>query len=123
MILKGVLIAESLRAGGELSGIPLIVVKLSRIEAGSATAGQPGQWTLLDFEAAETDAEELADALAGCLASTGGWYVNYNTSIEAFVVFAGRVFRYPRGDAAGRTKVKEYARSVGVPDTQLDWDD
>jgi hypothetical protein len=33
------------------------------------------------------------------------------------------VFRYPRGDAAGRDKAKEYARSAGVPEAQLDWED
>jgi hypothetical protein len=96
---------------------------MSRIEAGTAADGQPRHWTLLEFEAAQSDAGPLAEALAGCLAPTGGWYVNFNTSAEAFVVFAGQVFRYPRGDAAGRDKAKEYARSAGVPEAQLDWED
>lgn len=120
---KGVLIAESLRIGGELDGVPLTLAKMSRIEAGTAADGQPRHWTLLEFEAAQSDAEPLAEALAGCLAPTGGWYVNFNTSAEAFVVFAYQVFRYPRGDAAGRDKAKEYARSAGVPEAQLDWED
>lgn len=122
-MVKGVLIAESLRIGSELADIPLRLAKLSRIEAGTAAGGQPRHWTLLEFEAAETAAEPLAEALAACLAPTGGWYVNYSTSGEAFVVFAGQVFRYPRGDAAGRGEAEEYARSVGVPEAQLDWED
>jgi hypothetical protein len=31
------------------------------------------------------------------------------------------MFRYRRGDKNGRAKVEDYARSVGVPDAQLDW--
>ncbi|MBA2947450.1 hypothetical protein [Streptomyces himalayensis] len=122
-MLGGVLIAESLRVGSELNGFPLQVTRVRRIGVGSATAGQPGEWTLLDFQAPEADAERLAAALAGCLEPTGGWYVNYNTTAEAFVVFADRVFRYPRGDAAARSEVQAYARSVGVPEEQLDWED
>jgi hypothetical protein len=34
---------------------------------------------------------------------------------------SGRVFRYPRGDSAGRAQAAAYGRSVGVPENQLDW--
>jgi hypothetical protein len=37
------------------------------------------------------------------------------------VVFSGRIFRYRRGDRSERAKVEAYARSIGVPDEQLDW--
>jgi hypothetical protein len=37
------------------------------------------------------------------------------------VVFAGRIFRYRRRDDTERVKVVDYARSVGVPEDQLDW--
>lgn len=121
--LSGVLIAESLRVGSELSGVPLQVTAIQRIAVGNATADQPEQWTLLDFQAPQDAAEPLAGALANCLAPTGGWYVNYSTATEAFVVFADRVFRYPRGDAKARAEVEAYARSVGVPAPQLDWKD
>lgn len=53
----------------------------------------------------------------------GGWYVNYNTMAEAFVVFAGKVFRYPRGQVEGRRRAQDYARSIGIPEPQLDWQD
>ncbi|SCF47629.1 hypothetical protein GA0070216_12319 [Micromonospora matsumotoense] len=32
------------------------------------------------------------------------------------VVFAGRVFTYPRGDDIGRQEAVTYARDVGVPE-------
>jgi hypothetical protein len=31
------------------------------------------------------------------------------------------VFRYPRGDAAGRARAQAYGRQAGVPEAQLDW--
>jgi hypothetical protein len=38
-----------------------------------------------------------------------------------YVVFAGRSFRFRRDDEAANREAQEYARSVGVPDTQIDW--
>lgn len=122
-MLEGVLIAESLRVGAELGGVPLHVTKIARVEVSSAAAEQPQQWTLLDFAAEEAEAAALAEQLAACLAPAGGWYVNYNTATEAFVVFAGRIFRYPRKQAEGRRRAQSYARSIGIPEPQLDWQD
>jgi hypothetical protein len=39
------------------------------------------------------------------------------------MVFAGRIFGYPRGDTGSRVAAEAYARSVGVPESQLDWED
>ncbi|MEV0218834.1 hypothetical protein [Streptomyces sp. NPDC050704] len=122
-MLTGVLIAESLRVGAELDSVPLRVTKVSRISMPSASPAQPGEWTLLDFEAPDEDAGPLAASLANGLARQGGWYVDFHTADEVFVVFADRVFRYARGDAEGRAAAVEYGRSVGVPESQLDWGD
>ncbi|MGA5508283.1 hypothetical protein [Streptomyces umbrinus] len=120
-MLEGVLIAESLRAGAQLTGIPLRITKLTRVEMTDPGQHQPRIWTLLDFAADELDAERLADQLASCLSSTGGWYTDFHTSRETFVVFADKVFRYARGQAEGRREAQDYGRSVGVPEQQLDW--
>jgi hypothetical protein len=122
-MLKGVLIAESLRAGGALEDVPLRVIRIRRSEAGIAAAGQPPQWTRLFFEAPDPEAGRLAEGLARYLSSDGGRHANSNTPAEAFVVFAEQVFRYPRGGPAGRGRAQEYSRSVGVPEPQPDWED
>ncbi|MFJ3987664.1 hypothetical protein ACIPWY_03185 [Streptomyces sp. NPDC090032] len=121
-MLEGVLIAESLRVGSQLAGIPLQVTKLSRIEVTSAADDQPRLWTLLDFTADDPEAQQLADQLASCL-STGTWYTDFHTSTDTFVIFANKVFRYPRGQAEGRHEAQDYGRSVGIPEQQLDWRD
>ena len=46
-------------------------------------------------------ADDVARAFAGAL-DEPGWYVNFQSAAQAFVVFPGKIFRYPRGDQAGR---------------------
>ncbi|MFE7271840.1 hypothetical protein [Streptomyces sp. NPDC057623] len=122
-MLEGVLITESLRGGAEVTGIPLHITKITRIDVTTTAPDQPQRWTLLDFAAEEDHAEPLAEQMAGALAPTGGWYVNYNTTTEAFVIFPGKVFRYPRGQAEGRHAAQAHGRSIGIPEPQLDWQD
>jgi hypothetical protein len=50
-----------------------------------------------------------------------GWYVNFQSFAESFVVFPGRVFRYPRGDDSGRAQAQAYGRQLAIPEPQLDW--
>jgi hypothetical protein len=120
-MIEGTLIAESMRIGAELSGVPLSVTKVWRAASGDVTAGQPELWTFIEFEADESQTVVLADALANVLERAGGWYTDFRTPKETFVVYSGRVFRYPRGDSAGRAEAAAYGRSVGVPEAQLDW--
>jgi hypothetical protein len=119
-MLNGILIGESLRVGSELTA-SLTVTRVRRGQVASATGAQPTAWTLMEFEAPEAEAGRLAAALAECLAPDGGWYTDFHTADETFVVFAGRVFRYPRGDAAGRAEAVAHALAIGVPEAQVDW--
>lgn len=121
MALTGTLIAESLRVGAVLDDLGLTVRKISRADVGDVDAGQPLTWTFFEFEAADEDAPRLAEALSESLDPSVGWYCDFRTAAETFVVFGGRVFRYPRGDRAARSEAEAYGRSVGVPDSQLDW--
>ena len=120
---SGALLAESLRPDAVLDGIPLTVTKIYRAALGDAGAGQPVLWTVIEFEVPADHAHELAEALSRLLLADGGWYCDFRSAQEVFVVFSGRIFRYPRGDRSGRARAEEYGRSVGVPEAQLDWPD
>jgi hypothetical protein len=119
-MIDGTLITESLRVGATLDGLRLTVRKISRYQTAATTPDQPGVWTVLEFEAAEGGAAELAQAFADVLAEPG-WYVNFQSPSESFVVFPGRIFRYPRGDASGRAAAQAYGRRLAIPGPQLDW--
>jgi hypothetical protein len=120
-MIEGTLIAESMRVGAELGGVRLVTRKISRAAAGDVSAGQPELWTFIEFEADEQNADILADALAKVLDQQNGWYTDFRTAEETWVVFSGRVFRYTRGDSQRRAEAAAYGRSVGVPEHQLDW--
>ena len=123
-MLNGALLTESLRVGAELIVPGLRVTRLSRVDvSASALSTQPGVWTFVEFEAEDEQAVPLAEALKGALLAEGGWYADFRVGDDHVVVFAGRVFRYRRGDADSRAEVVAYGASVGVPAHQLDWGD
>ena len=121
MVIESVLIAESLRTGARLEDVALTVRAIARADDGDTDAGQPLTWTFIEFEAPLEEAERLAAALSRSLDQRLGWYCDFRSPTETFVVFAERVFRYPRGDKDGRSDAEAHARSVGVPESQLDW--
>lgn len=116
-VYSGTLIGESLQAGTELEGIPLTVTKVSRVRV----EDEPQLWTLIYFDVAAAHAAGLARELSRVLERDGGWYCDFRSDDEVFVVFCDRVFRYRRGDRTARSTVEDYARSMGVPEAQLDW--
>ena len=119
MALIGTLVAESLRVGGVLEDVVLIVHKIARDEVGSSDSGQPVAWTFLDFEAADEDADRLASSLQNGLDPRGRWYCEFASDTETFVVFADRVFRYPHGDPAGPGEAAVHGRSADLPVRRL----
>jgi hypothetical protein len=121
IVIEGTLIAESLRVGTNLEHLELTVRTISRVRFEGVAAGQPEIWTLLDFEADEAEAGELTRIFAGALDDQPSWYVEFRSAAETFVVFPGRIFRYPRGDDAGRREACAHGRKLAIPETQLDW--
>jgi hypothetical protein len=121
-MLRGRLLTESLRVGSELAVPDLLLRRVGRADvSSSASATQPKVWTFLDFEAPDDRADELAAALAAALLPDDGWYANFEVGDQDVVVFANRVFRYTKGDAAGRHEAVVYGRDAGTPEHQLDW--
>ena len=123
-MLKGILLAESLRVGASIDVDRLRATRIARRDvSASVIADQPSIWTFIEFEAEDDVADELADSLAAALLAEGGWYADFTVGADHVIVFANRVFRYRRGDHAARREAEAYGRSVGVPDHQVDWAD
>jgi hypothetical protein len=123
-MVKGTLLAESLQIGAEVDVAGLRLKRVSRRDvSASVSAAQPPVWTFLEFEANDDVARRLADSLAGALLADGGWYADFEAGSDHVVVFAGKIFRYRRGDQRGRSEAMNYGRTMGVPEHQLDWPD
>jgi hypothetical protein len=121
-VIRGAILAESLIPGMELDGHGMRIIRWARYEVTGAADYQPPLWTLIEFEAPASSNAALASELADRLLSPG-WYANWNSDSEATVVFPGKIFRYPRGDQAGREEAQQHGRSAGVPEPQIDWTD
>jgi hypothetical protein len=120
-MISSYVIAESMRAGSSIEGVPLSLTKVERYAVSSATADQPGEWTLIHFEFEDGELERVISALAGVLKEEGGWYTEVTLAEEKIVIFAGKVFRYASGDATARAEAQAHGREHGVPESQLDW--
>ena len=118
--MKGTLIAESLRVGSDLRTLRLVVTEIRRFATSDLPEYQPPVWTVLELEADDVSAEQLAASLATAL-NEPGWYANFSTSDETFVVYPNQIFRYPRHDQHGREVAQPHGRTLGVPEPQLDW--
>jgi hypothetical protein len=81
------------------------------------------EWQLHCRRQREGGSPVLVSALARSLLAEGGWYAGFRVGYDHVVVFAEMVFRYRRGDQAGRADAVEYGRTACVPDHQLDWPD
>jgi hypothetical protein len=121
-VIRGAILAESLSPGTGFDGHGMRIVRCTRYEVSGAAEYQPPIWTLIEFEAPVSSCAALASELADSMLSPG-WYANWNSDTEATVVFPGKVFRYSRGDQAGRAEAQAHGRSAGVPEPQLDWTD
>jgi hypothetical protein len=119
-VYRGAIILESLKTGATLEQIPLVVHRLTRQSIDNASSAQPPVWSILEFEVDDAQAGALADALTAIL-DEPGWYADFHNEHEIFVVFPGRVFRYPHDDRAGRAEAQAFGRSLGIPEPQLDW--
>jgi hypothetical protein len=115
---RGVLIKESLADEAVLRHVK--VTNTTDFDQPQPSPDQPGRWTLIWFEGSEGEADSLAESLSRAL-KPSGWYVDFSTPTDKFVVLPGKVFKYRLGDKQGEEAAKEFARTVGVPDRQLDW--
>jgi len=125
-MIRAYLIAESIKPGARLENLRLNLVRVERKPQRNAAPHQPKVWTFIEFDADENP-ERLANALAAVLDDTPlsgvphSWYSDFVGQGEKFVIFPHRVIRYRIGDREGLKEARDYARTVGVPPPQSDW--
>jgi len=87
-VIQGSVILESLQVGTRLSGLNLRVREIYRFRQENPGPGQPGLWGVLEWEADEADAAEIATAFSEVL-DQPGWYVDFRSDRETFVCSRG----------------------------------
>jgi len=112
-----------MRAGASLEDLKASLVNVERHKVTNATPEQPKVWTVVTFESS-LDPDALAGRFSEILDDRPPrWYSHFRAGDEMFVIFPRKIFRYRVGDLAGRTHAQQYARSIGVPTGQIDWDE
>jgi len=112
-----------MRPGSSLANLPVTLLKVDRHAVGNAAPNQPKAWTVVTFETS-LEPDTLSAKLSEIIDDRPSlWYTHFRADEEMFVVFPRRVFRYRVGDKAGKTQAQDYARSIGVPGRQVDWDE
>ncbi len=119
MTFTGMLLQESLE---DLSVLDrLTITKVETWEPGELGRPAGPTWTATFFEGDEDTADETAELISNAMKDLY-WYANIHLPVDEIVIFARKVFRYRRGDAEARKAPEDYARSVGVPEHQIDWE-
>jgi hypothetical protein len=116
-MLNGLLLKESLN---DTSILGLVhVTKTESWQVKNAAPYQPATWTALSFEAEEKQADPLVEKMSQALKPQ--WYINASTATHVYVIFPSKVFKYRKGDSVQRAEAQRYGRSIGIPESQLDW--
>jgi hypothetical protein len=118
--MKGLLLKESL---DDCSPLDLLhVVKTELWQVSNAAEFQSGIWTAISFEVEDRHSDAVAGVLSRAL-KTRGWYINASSDLHVYVIFPNQVFKYPKGDITRREAAKRFARTIDIPESQLDWDE
>jgi hypothetical protein len=113
------LLQESLEHLGVLE--KLNITKVEVWEPGELGKPAGPIWTATFFEVTDDNADATAELISKAMKDSV-WYANIHLEPDEIVIFANKVFRYVRGDAEARKAPEDYARSLGVPEHQIDWE-
>jgi hypothetical protein len=113
-IIRGGILAESLNPGTGFDGHGMRITRCARFEVTGAADYQPPIWTLIEFEAPASSSDALASELADSLLSPG-WYANWNSDIEATVVFPARCSAIRAATRPGVRKPRRTAAPLACP--------
>ena len=120
---RAYIIGESMRPDSSLANLRATLVQVARDTVTNAATNQPKMWTTITFDTA-LEPEQLAARFSEILNDRPAcWYTHFRVGHEMFVIFPHKVMRYPAGDKAGKKDAQDYARSIGVPGSQIDWEE
>jgi GNAT superfamily N-acetyltransferase len=113
----GSLVLESLRTTDVLGRLEVVS---RRSVAVRSTSAEPRTWTIVGFELGTAEPDAVAADLQASL-RPGPWYVDFQHSGRVYVVFASNRFDYEFGDETTHNLAVVHAKSIGIPDQQIDW--
>ncbi len=118
MIYTGTVIIESLHDESVLNFVS--TTGRETAELVDAVGEQPKQVTVVTFTVNDEMAPAVVDELSRLLKS-GHWYADVRNEFDVFVVFPNKVFHFMPKEADKRQKAFDYAKSLNIPESQIDF--
>ncbi|MBI1308906.1 MAG: hypothetical protein GC129_03465 [Proteobacteria bacterium] len=120
MILRGILIEESLHDKSVLAGL---AVESTEVEPVTAAHQTPWiqQWTMHTVAIPPEQAAEVAEKISHALDKQGNWYADFKDNELHYVIFSDKVFRIERAYPEQYQAATKHGTSLGIPDYQLDF--
>lgn len=116
----GLILKESLENTDFLIDDRIKITKEEKWNVGrTAVNWQPKVWTAIYVEGADEDVEDIAIIVSASILDK--WYANLSDSTSEHVIFHKKIFSYAKGDSNTKQKARNYGKSIGVPEHQLDW--
>lgn len=114
----GLLLKESLTDESVLDLVTIL--KIEKWDTDNASSLQPKIWTAIRFEGEENNLDKFVDKLSKSL-KPKAWYITIKFGGKEYVVFPNKIFSYVVGDKKTKSEAQVFARSIEVPESQLDW--
>lgn len=117
VIYKGVIIKESID-----DELILDYVSINRVEMWK-TNGKPKYWTVLYFTSLQVNFPELLSKVIISNEDVGNWFVDMKSGNTKLIIFRNKVLKYEIGNAKEKEMVCEECRKLGIPDSQMNWEE
>lgn len=114
---EGVIIKESISDENILDYVTVNKVEMWK------TSGKPKYWTVLFFTSAKDDFPNLLSKAVITNEEVGNWFVDMKSGNIKIIVFKDKVLKYHIGDAEEKEMVCEECRKLGIPDSQMKWEE
>lgn len=115
-IYEGLLIKESIDDESLLDYLSINKVEIWK------TDNLPRYWTAISFTSSYHDfPDRISKVMISDESNGENWFVDFKAGNRKYVVFRNKVLQYTIGNAVEREKVCEECRTMGIPDSQMQW--
>lgn len=116
----GLILKESLESTDFLMDDRIKITKEESWNVGKrAVDWQPKVWTAIYVEGSAEDIEDVAKIVSTSILDK--WYANLSDSTTEYVIFHRKIFSYAKRESDKKQEARNYGKSIGVPEHQLDW--
>lgn len=125
MNFKGIIIEESLGNKSILKDSLIRILK-TEVEKVTSENNTPwlAKWTMHTVEVREDRALDIAEKIANSIDAkhAKSWYVDFRNNEYHFIIFKDKIFCVKLETPREYEAVKKYARKLGIPEHQLNFD-